>query len=50
MCDEETLRDEEAYLRRSGSLTRRAFGALSIGTGLGDGLAADRRRTSGDGR
>ena len=34
MCDEETLRDEEAYLRRSGSLTRRAFGALSIGTGL----------------
>ena len=34
MCDEETLRDEEDYLRRSGNLTRREFGALSIGTGL----------------
>ena len=34
MCDEETLRDEEAYLRRSGNLTRRAFGALTVGTGL----------------
>ena len=34
MCDEETPRDEEAYLRRSGLLTRRAFGALSVGTGL----------------
>ena len=34
MCDEETLRDAEAYLRRSGNLTRRAFGALSVGTGL----------------
>ena len=34
MCDEDTLRDAEEYLRRSGSLTRRAFGALSVGTGL----------------
>ena len=34
MCDEETLRDAESYLRRSGSLTRREFGALSVGTGL----------------
>ena len=34
MCDEDTLRDAEDYLRRSGNLTRRAFGALSVGTGL----------------
>ena len=34
MCDEETRRDEEEYLRRSGNLTRREFGALSVGTGL----------------
>ena len=34
MCDERTLRDEEDYLRRSGRLTRRKFGALSVGTGL----------------
>ena len=34
MCDEKTLRDEEDYLRRSGRLTRRKFGALSVGTGL----------------
>ena len=34
MCDEQTLRDAEDYLRRSGSLTRRAFGALSVGAGL----------------
>ena len=34
MCDEQTLRDAEDHLRRSGNLTRRAFGALSIGTGL----------------
>ena len=34
MCDERTLRDEENYLRRSGNLTRREFGALSVGTGL----------------
>ena len=34
MCDEETRRDEEESLRRSGNLTRREFGALSVGTGL----------------
>ncbi len=34
MCDERTLRDAEDYLRRSGRLTRREFGALSVGTGL----------------
>ena len=34
MCDEDTLRDAEEYRRRSGSLTRRAFGALSAGAGL----------------
>ena len=34
MCDDRTLRDAEDYLRRSGSLTRRAFGALSVGAGL----------------
>ena len=34
MCDERTLRDEEDYLRRSGNLTRREFGALSVGAGL----------------
>ena len=34
MCDERTLRDEEHYLRRSAGLTRREFGALSVGTGL----------------
>ena len=34
MCDDETRRDEEEYLRRSGTLTRREFGALSVGTGL----------------
>ena len=34
MCDEKTIRDAEAYLRRSGGLTRREFGALSVGTGL----------------
>ena len=34
MCDEKTLRDEEEYLRRSGKLTRRGFGTLSVGTGL----------------
>ena len=34
MCDEGTLRDEEDYLRRPGKLTRREFGALSVGTGL----------------
>ncbi len=34
MCDERTLRDAENYLRESGNLTRRKFGALSLGTGL----------------
>ena len=34
MCDERTLRDAEDHLRRSGKLTRRAFGAISVGTGL----------------
>ena len=34
MCDEDTLRDAEEYLRRSGILSRRAFGALSAGAGL----------------
>ena len=34
MCDEKTLRDEEAYLSRSGRLTRREFGALSVGAGM----------------
>ncbi len=34
MCDEETRRDEEAYLRRSPNLTRRDFGTLSLGAGL----------------
>ena len=34
MCDETTIHDAEAHLRRSGSLTRRGFGALSAGAGL----------------
>ena len=34
MCDERTLRDAEDWLRRSGRLTRREFGALSVGAGL----------------
>ena len=34
MCDERTLRDAENYLRRSGKLSRREFGVLSVGTGL----------------
>ena len=34
MCDERTLRDAEDHLCRSGKLTRRAFGAISVGTGL----------------
>ncbi|MCY4430957.1 MAG: dienelactone hydrolase family protein [Rhodospirillales bacterium] len=34
MCDAQTLRDAERFLRRSGDLTRRSFGALSLGTGL----------------
>ena len=34
MCDERTVREAEDRLRRSGRLTRRAFGALSAGAGL----------------
>ena len=34
MCDERTIREAEDHLRRSGNLTRREFGALSVGTGL----------------
>lgn len=34
MCDEQTARDEEEWLRRSGRLVRREFGALSIGAGI----------------
>ena len=34
MCDERTLRDAEDWLRRSGHLTRREFGTLSVGAGL----------------
>ena len=34
MCDERTLREAEEYLRRSEALTRREFGALSLGAGL----------------
>ena len=34
MCDDGTRRDEENYLRRSASLTRRDFGTLSLGAGL----------------
>ena len=34
MCDERTQREAEEYVRRSGHLTRREFGAVSVGTGL----------------
>ena len=34
MCDEKTIRDAEAWLRRSGRLTRREFGVLSVGAGM----------------
>ena len=34
MCDERTLREAEEHLRRSEHLTRREFGALSVGAGL----------------
>ena len=34
MCDERTAREAEDYLRASGQVTRRGFGALSVGTGL----------------
>jgi len=34
MCDEKTVADTKEYLRRSGRLTRREFGAVSAGAGL----------------
>jgi carboxymethylenebutenolidase len=34
VCDENTLADMDEYARRSGGLTRRQFGALSVGAGL----------------
>ena len=34
MCDENTFADQDAYLRRSGELTRRELGVLSVGTSL----------------
>ena len=34
MCDEKTIGDANEHLRRGGRLSRREFGALSIGTGL----------------
>jgi carboxymethylenebutenolidase len=34
MCDEHTQEDANEFLERKGDLTRRQFGALSVGTGL----------------
>ena len=34
MCDETTTNDAKVYLRRSGALTRRQFGEVSMGAGL----------------
>ena len=34
MCDHDTQEDANEYLKRKGDLTRRQFGALSVGTGL----------------
>ena len=34
MCDEKTVRDNDAFLTGDGKLTRRQFGALSAGAGL----------------
>ncbi|MBW2424735.1 MAG: dienelactone hydrolase family protein [Deltaproteobacteria bacterium] len=34
MCDEKTFADTDAQLERSGGMTRREFGALSVGAGL----------------
>jgi|TARA_B100001123_G_scaffold137624_1_gene159868 carboxymethylenebutenolidase len=34
MCDETTTNDAKEYLRRSGPLTRRQFGEISMGAGL----------------
>ena len=48
MCDERTIREAEEHLRRSGRLTRRAFGALSVGAGMAMLLprAADAREVT----
>jgi len=34
MCDDNTVRDTNEYLRRSGGMSRRQFGTLSAGAGL----------------
>jgi carboxymethylenebutenolidase len=34
MCDDKTLRDMTEYLHRTGSVTRRQFGAISAGAGM----------------
>lgn len=34
MCDQDTVRDNEAYFRRTGQLTRRRFGALTAGAAV----------------
>ena len=34
MCDDDTSRDMNEFLERNGDLSRREFGALSVGTGL----------------
>ena len=34
MCDEKTFADQDEHLRRSGGVTRREFGALSVGVGV----------------
>ena len=49
MCDERTVHEVNDYLRRSGNLTRRQFGALSVGTGLAMFLprAADAQDVTG---
>ena len=35
MCDEKTVADSNEYLRRAGRLTRREFGVVSAGAGVG---------------
>ena len=49
MCDERTVDEVNDYLRRPGNLTRRQFGALSVGTGLAMFLprAADAQDVTG---
>ncbi len=49
MCDEKTVNDINEYLHRSGELTRRKFGELSVGTGLAMLLprAADAQAVTG---